>query len=261
MSSDAVTYAADRIDLVNTTINEMVDNYPEAGKSYQETHDSFLVLMSEWSRSAAVISRYIGGVFLDRGMSGQAGANAPYTPVPLGEQQRAMSVLRNSVFAPDAFSLPDDLYRHLAQQRRGFNFSSPEDPKIHDTVLKVQTGVLDHILHPAVMKRLTDTRLYGNDYSVSMFVSELTDAIFAADARADVNTFRQNLQMDYVNRLSAMVRGEGKAKYDTPSQNMAVYTLSQIREMQGRRRGANLETQAHAQNLKLVIDRALDRSG
>ncbi len=244
MSSDAVTYAADRINLVQTTIHNMVNHYPEAGKSYQEIHDSFQIMMREWSRSAAVISRYIGGIYLDRSMSGQQGGGAPYTPVATSDQQAAMAILSNEVFAPDTFSAPDDLYRHLAQQRRGFNFSEPEDPKIHDTVLAVQKDVLDHILHPAVMKRLTDTRLYGNGYDVATFVSELTDAIFAADARGDVNTFRQNLQMDYVNRLSAMVRGEGKAKYDTPSQNMAVYTLNQIRDMQGRRRGANLETRA-----------------
>jgi hypothetical protein len=260
MSSDAVRYAADRIDLVQTTVNEMVNHYPEAGKSYQEIYNSFRVMMAEWGRSAAVVSRYIGGVYLDRGMSGQPGAGAPYTPVPAAKQQQAMTVLSDKVFAPAAFSAPSDLYRHLAQQRRGFNFAEPEDPKIHDSVLAVQKGVLDHLLHPAVMKRLTDTRLYGNGYDVSMLVSDLTDAIFAADARGDVNTFRQNLQMDYVNRLSGMVKGEGKAKYDTPSQNMAVYTLNQIREMQGRRRGGNLETRAHAQSLKLAIDRALDRS-
>jgi hypothetical protein len=108
------------------------------------------------------------------------------------------------------------------------------------------------------MKRLTDSRLYGNGYDVSMFVTDLTEAVFKADARGNVNTFRQNLQMEYVNRLSAMVRGEEKAKYDTPSQNMAVYALNEIRDMQDHRRNVNVETEAHAENLKLVISRALD---
>jgi hypothetical protein len=259
MSSDAVAYAADRIDLLQSTINDMVKHYPEAGDSYQETYDAFLVMMKEWGRSAAVISRYIGGVEIDRGMAGQQGAVAPYTPVALVEQQQAMAILKGKVFSPNAFSAPEDLYRHLAQQRRGFNFySTTEDPKVHDAVLALQKSVLDHILHPVVMKRLTDSRLYGNGYDVSMFITELTEAIFMADVRGNVNTFRQNLQMDYVNRLSAMVRGEQKATYDTPSQNMAVYALNEIRDMQDRRRNVNVETEAHAENLKLVIAKALD---
>jgi hypothetical protein len=122
----------------------------------------------------------------------------------------------------------------------------------------LQKSILDHILNPVVMKRLTDSRLYGNGYDVSMFVTDLTEAIFKADARGNVNTFRQNLQMEYVNRLAAMVRGEQKTKYDTPSQNMAVYALNEIRVMQDRRRNVNVETEAHAVNLKLVIARALD---
>ena len=200
-----------------------------------------------------------GGVEIDRGMAGQKGAGAPYTPVALAEQQQAMAILKSKVFSPTAFSAPEDLYRHLAQQRRGFNFyTSTEDPKVHDAVLALQKSVLDHILNPVVMKRLTDSRLYGNGYDVSMFVTDLTEAVFKADARGNVNTFRQNLQMEYVNRLSAMVQGEEKAKYDTPSQNMAVYALNEIRDMQDHRRNVNVETEAHAENLKLVISRALD---
>ncbi len=259
MSSDAVAYAADRISLLQSTIDNMVNHYPDAGNSYQETYDAFLVMMKEWGRSAAVISRYIGGVEIDRGMAGQPGAVAPYTPVALAEQQQAMAILKGKVFSPNAFDAPEDLYRHLAQQRRGFNFfTATEDPKVHDAVLTLQKSILDHILNPVVMKRLTDSRLYGNGYDVSMFVTDLTEAIFKADARGNVNTFRQNLQMEYVNRLAAMVRGEQKTKYDTPSQNMAVYALNEIRVMQDRRRNVNVETEAHAVNLKLVIARALD---
>ena len=74
--------------------------------------------------------------------------------------------------------------------------------------------------------------LYGNEYDVALFVSELNDAVFAEDAKKNVNTQRQSLQMEYTRRLTAMITGEGKTKYDTPSQNMAVYALNQILQMQ-----------------------------
>jgi len=259
MSSDAVAYASRRIDLVNSTVKKLPENYPDDGNSFQETYISYLVLMSQVRSSAAVVSRYIGGIYLDRGMSGQKGAGAPYTPVPLEEQQAAMSVLKHQVFAPAAFDAPQDLYQHLARQRRGFNFfGTTEDPKIHDLVLNIQKRVLDHLLHPVVMKRISDSRLYGNKYDLATFIDELSDAIFTVDARSNVNTLRQNLQMEYTKRLAAIVKGGGKAKYDTPSQNMAVYALNEILKIQDRRRGGNVETRAHAQNLQRVIARALE---
>ena len=48
-------------------------------------------------------------------------------------------------------------------------------------------------------------------------MGDLTDAIFEQDARSNVSSQRQNLQMEYVGRLAKMVDGG----YDTPSQSMA----------------------------------------
>ena len=110
-------------------------------------------------------------------------------------------------------------------------------------------------MHPVVMKRITDSSLYGNDYSLASMVTDLTAAIFDADARGNVNSMRQNLQMSYVQRLAKIVK-EG---YDTPSQSMAVFSLNAIDDMlDDRRRNADISTQAHIQNLQLAIDRALD---
>jgi hypothetical protein len=257
MSSDPVTYASNAMSLMKNTLDGMADKYPDEGKSYQETWEGVGVMLNLWGRSASVVSRYIGGVYVDRAVVGQPGASQPFTPVETAKQRQAMDVLARQVFAPEAFDLPADLVAHMARQRRGFDhFASTEDPKIHDAVLAIQKSVLDHLLHPVVMKRVTDTALYGNGYSLASLMGDLTDAVFEDDARGNVNSQRQNLQMEYVQRLAKMM----KNGYDTPSQSMAVYTLNAIDALLGRRRGANVSTQAHTQNLKLTIERALDTS-
>jgi hypothetical protein len=262
MSSDAIGYAEDRIALLRTTLDGMEVKYREPGASFQELYDAFQVVMSEWGRSAAVISRYIGGVYVDRAMVGQEEQTRPFTPVDLSTQQSAMLALGKDVFAPDAFDIPPELYAHLQQQRRFYDFyDTTEDPKIHDAVLTIQRGVLDHLLHPVVLKRITDSRLYGNNYPLATFMDDLTAAIFDADLAGNVNTFRQNLQMDYVQRLAAMVKEDTRAGFDTPSQSMAMYQLTNIRKNLGKRRGMDDETRAHTQNLMLVIDRALETLG
>ena len=41
-------------------------------------------------------------------------------------------------------------------------------------------------------------------------MGDLTDAVFAANIRTNVNTFRQNLQIEYVARLASMLREKTK---------------------------------------------------
>jgi hypothetical protein len=257
MSSDPITYASNSMTLMQDTLDGMAKTRPDEGKSYEEIFEGTGIMLNLWGRSAAVVSRYIGGVYVDRAVVGQQGATAPFQPVETATQKRAMEVLAKQVFAPGAFEMPAELLRHSARQRRGFDhFETTEDPKVHDAVLKIQKEVLDHLLHPVVMKRITDSALYGNGYSLADMVSDLTDAIFAADARDDVNSMRQNLQMEYVERLVKIAK-EG---YDTPSEAMAVYSLNSIRELLDRRKGGDTATKAHTMNLQLTIERALDTS-
>ena len=114
-----------------------------------------------------------------------------------------------------------------------------------------------HITHPVVLKRMTDSRLYGNEYSVAEFMGDLTDAVFAADIRTNVNTFRQNLQIEYVARLASMLR-ENNNPYDHVAKSAALYNLQNIkRMMEGRARG-NAETRAHTQHVLHLVNAALE---
>ena len=258
MSSDAIGYAVERFALVDSVLADMRNRYGTEGESFQELHDAYLGLAAEFQRSANTISRYIGGVTVNRAMVGQPGAMTPFVPVSLDEQERAMNALSGHVFAPDAFRGAADLYNHLRQQRRGYDFYEiTEDPKLHDVMIAVQRGVLDHVMHPVVQKRITDSRLYGNDYDLAAVMNDLTNAIFGADLRSNVNTFRQNLQLDYVGRLLAMVSGETKAGYDNVAQSTALFNLHRVEGMLDGNRGPNEETRAHRDNVLYTIRRGL----
>ena len=169
-----------------------------------------------------------------------------------------MASLSKNVFAPSAFATPSNLYAFLQMQRRGYDFfGQPEDPKIHERVLTTQRGVLNHLLHPRVMTRITDSRLYGNEYPLSEMMSDLTSAIFDADASGNVNTFRQNIQMEYVNRLAAIVNPAARSAYDYPSQSAALASLRSIQSKLAGKTGANAETMAHTRNVLFTIQKAL----
>lgn len=261
MSSDVIGYSTQRFERVNETMRELRQRYATPGSTYHDLRNAYLILTGEYANAAAAVSRHVGGVYVDRSVVGQAGAQQPFTPVPAREQRRAMAALGQHLFAPDAFAAPAELLPYLAMQRRGFNhFGQAEDPKVHERALNIQRSVLNHLLHPRVLTRMVDTRLYGNDYSVAQMMNELTDAIFAADARGNVNTFRQNAQLEYVGRLASIVAAGGTPQYDNFARSAALQNLRRVERMLAGKGGTNAETTAHTAHVLFQIRRALDTS-
>ena len=259
MTGDPIGFARQQMDVVEAAVPRFADRLMEDGHSYQGLLNGFYVAANRYRGAARVASRFIGGVYVDRAMVNQPGANAPLTPVSLEDQRRALELLRERVFAPDAFSALTLSAERLLAQRRGFDhFAYTEDPKLHNVALDTQKDILDHLLHPAVLQRLTDTRLYGNEYSVGELLVELTDAVFADDLDGSVNTFRQNLQLEYVQRLVNIVQPSPENRYDNVAKSMALDRLRWIDAALARRRGSDAETTAHRAHVRYRIELGLD---
>ncbi|ULC58130.1 zinc-dependent metalloprotease [Flaviramulus sp. BrNp1-15] len=255
-SNNQIKWAIDRIELSNDLLKTAKNKFTKSGESYQELRRIYYLLSRQKGSAANTISRFIGGVYVDRAMAGQKGATQPYTPVSLTDQKRAMNALSKYVFAPNAFDAPNDLYNFLAMQRRGFGFfRAPEDPKIHDQVIGYQKNVLRHILHPNTLQRIVDSELYGNEYKLSSFMMDLNNAIFRADIYSSINSFRQNLQLEYTNMLIDMLTGKQSKEFNNSAKSMALYNLKAIRTMASP--SGNVVSRAHKQHLRTLIDNAL----
>jgi hypothetical protein len=250
-SSDVITYSVDRIKLVNRLLIDLPNRYIKPGKSNQEFKQAYGIAMTEMMNATQSISRYIGGVYVDRNMEGKQA----YTPVPLAEQKRAMQALSQNLFSPNSMKAAEGLYKNLQSQRRGFNFfSGGEDPRIHDRVLFTQMMVIYHLLAPSTLKRMTDSRLYGNQYTVNDMMTDLTNACFREDLAGNVNTFRQNLQIEYVSELCDIVKPKSPfSLYDNVSRSAAIGQLKSIRTMMATP-DVSPEVKAHRDHLLLLID-------
>jgi hypothetical protein len=257
MSSDPVEYSVERIELSDLLLDGLVDKYgTREGRSYQELRNAFVSIMGHRGTQTVIIARQIGGVYRDRSFIGQEGGSQPYTPVPSEKQRQAMSYLSEYLFAPDAYDQSHEVYKYLQAQRRGFNFfGDTEDPKVHDLVLGMQVSVMTHILHPSTIKRITDSRLYGNTYAAADVVLDLTSAIFDADASGNVNTFRQNAQVEYVKILRVVLESD---QHDNLAKSAALHNLQYIRGLMEDKGNVNNETMAHAAHITYLIDEAIE---
>jgi hypothetical protein len=257
LSNDQIGYSIDRIQLSNNMMKDIKTRFGNSGESYMQLRQAYYILSGQSATAAGVISRFIGGVYVDRTKPGQNGETMPYTPVSLEDQKRAMNALKKYVFAPDAFKAPADLYNYLAQQRRGYNFfGGPEDPKIHEQVLSYQTRVLAHITHPNTLKRISNSELYGNEYKLSTYMTDLNNAIFKGDIKGSVNSFRQNLQATYTKGLISIISGKSSGRYPIAAKSMAIYNLKNIQNWVSNTTG-NIATKAHKNHLKTLITNAM----
>jgi len=259
LSNDPIRFSIDRFKLNKSVMKELKDKFLNNGSTYEDLRRGYYTLSSSSSTAGTVISRFIGGVYVDRSVVGQEGATKPYTPVSYKDQKRAFNALRDYIFAPNSFKVSNDMYNLLARERRGFDFfSGPEDPKIHDQVLGYQTRVLSHLLHPNTLQRIVDSELYGNTYKLTEYMSDLNDAMFKADKSGDINTFRQNLQATYVTRLIEIVSGKNSSRYKIPVQSMAIYNLEKIMKYVKNNKSGNISSNAHRNHLKKLISNALE---
>jgi hypothetical protein len=260
MSSDAISYAADRIKFASEMISKLKEKYVAShqNESYQELRSQYSVLAGEQARSGGVIARYIGGVYVDRAFVGQQGATKPFTPVAYQDQKRAMKALEDLIFSPKALQAPQELYTYLQTQRRSYDFfGTHEDPKNLDRVLNAQTNVLLHLLHPATTKRILDSEIYGNQYKINEMMEDLTNAIFKDDLATNTNLFRQNIQIEYMARLLSISGLDGRASvYAYPVQSAALAQLNKIKTMLNTNRGAEASTKAHRDHILFKINKA-----
>ena len=258
LTSDPVAHAVDRIGRVRATLPKLAEQFPVEGESYHELRTAFSTLMRLHDRAAETMSRYVGGVYVDRSLHGQEGGwKRPFIPVPAARQREAMARLAEHVFGPDAFAFPPELIARLQLERRGFEFfelDANEDPKVHERVLSLQADVLDHLLHPHTLARIVDTRLYGNDYPLSEVMTDLDAAIMEGDPGGRVGSFREALQLDYVKRLVAISGLTGDSDHPPAARSQAVLLLE--KRLEDGRLPATPER--HARHLRRLIGNALE---
>ena len=257
LSSDPVAYASERCELVNDLLPEIIAEYGgDNQNSFHEVRRAYLTLTGEYITQLGVMTRQIGGVRYNRAHPSQQ-TEAPLQPVSEADQLAAMKALKKYAFAPNAFEAAESVYGYLQSQRRGFGFfAQPEDPKIHSRIASAQRNALNHLLHPRVLQRITDATEYGNTYRLDEYMDDLTEAIFNADLRSSVNTVRQQLQIEYVKRLIAVLDPE--KKYDTVAQTMALATLKQIQRDQRNASSPDGLTRAHRGHIQFLIEKALE---
>jgi len=122
--------------------------------------------------------------------------------------------------------------------------------------LALQANLLAHRLTSRTITRINNSTLYGNTYTSADMMNNLTNAVFAADLKTNVNLYRLNLQTEYVKGLAAIVSAP-VSPYDNASKAAMLNTLKKIKGLLATAVSTDEQTRAHRTNLNFIIDKAL----
>jgi len=257
LSSEPIIYAEQRIELVNDTIFNLPSTLSGKASSWEEYRNAYKILLRETGRSLDTVSRYIGGVYVNRSTPLQDNNQLPYQPVPLLKQKQAMKVLADHAFSVNAFPINSELLNLLQIERRGFDlYGEHEDPQVHKAILNIQSKIFDQLLSPWVTYRITDSSLYGNDYEIYEFFNDLTLSIFQEDLNLEVSYTRKNLQTTYVRRLISILAAD---YYDEITTAAAYDSLRKIEKMM-KKNSRYPGTKVHRSLILWIIDSGLNRA-
>lgn len=248
LSSNQLDHSVDKINMVIDILKNLKSKYTTDNDTYEELYRSYINLVYSYYQALNIVTRQIGGVYIDLSHTDQNSEKKPFESVDKETQKKAMDILAKYAFS-NKILLQDDLFPYLMKQRRGFNVST--DPTIHQRILRYQNYLLNHLLNSRVLLRISNSSLYGNEYKLPYYMIDLRNSIFASDIDKNVSTIRQNIQVSYVNRLLSIVNS--KSSYDNLAKTSAFYNLNWLKDNLDNKIG-NLQTRQHKDYILYLID-------
>lgn len=271
LGSDPLAYYAHRVRLSEEIQSNLEQSLQRPGQGYQVLRRSFLSAVNMSASALLLSAKYIGGVNHYRDHVGDPGGRLPFRPVPAARQRRALNLIRDHLFAPDAFKASPSLLNKLNNERftdfRNFaSMATRFDVPVHDIILDRQKAVLDRLYNPVVLKRILDSELSApaDPFRLGDLFTGVQDSVWAElrgpGASVSINSFRRSLQREHLRRMIAMVLRDAAAPED--ARTLARFTLSSLKtRVQGAlaRPGVKmtLETRAHLAESISRIDEAL----
>ncbi len=216
LSNDPLAFASRRYGLYHELWDEMTVKLPLRGESYNQTRRAFDLVMGGFTTISQIPIRFVGGEYFSRSHAGDRGAKLPLRPVERREQERALDVLDQNLFADNAFHFSPELLNKLAGDRKSNHFTeihaylTPIDYPMREKVSSIQAAILDELFRPVLLNRLLDNerRVSGGkgtftlpdlfDWTTTHFWKEL-------DQETNISDLRRTLQREYLNRLIELV--------------------------------------------------------
>lgn len=229
MSNDPLGYAEGQMAIAKTIWDRLDWFSINPGEGYGQLRQQVNLVFFHYDMQATIISNYIGGQRFIRTDPWSSGGRAPFEPIGATEQRRALAVLNQRVFAPDAITLSPELVNRLAPDRWmdwGQNpFVDRIDYPIYDRLLFTQAFTVSNLLEGYRLLRLRDSEFKQSSadaFTLAELFDTLGQSIWAevltpAPEATAISSLRRGLQRHHLNTLTSLVlrnHGSGEGVTD-----------------------------------------------
>jgi len=229
IGSDPLAFVGRKIKQTKHLWANAIDNFEKDGNRYQKIYTAFQYGWRGYRELALIAPKFVGGLVHSNAHVGDPGAGLPFQVVPAEDQRRAVAMLRDELFAPDAFNLPASLLNRLQPERfydfTGQVFNSQVDYPLHQAVLNTQQVALSRLYSPDVLGRLLNNveRFGPNDPTYTMYdmFTDVRRAIWSEIVQPEnVNSFRRQLQLAHLQTIITIFLGPS-SRYPADARSLA----------------------------------------
>lgn len=165
------------------------------GLDYTDLGELYGELVQSYQRYTGHVVTLVGGVYGRTKASDQAGP--VFEPVPAARQRAAMKFFADEVFTTPVWLVEESVLRRI------------ENAGAVDRIRQIQAGVVNSLLQPARMQRLSEGETYRprEAYRLSAMLDDLRNGIWAADLAGSgaIDPWRRNLQRAHLARLGVLM--------------------------------------------------------
>ena len=229
LTNDPLSWCNVQMGMYKNLLGSLNKYWPAQSDAYQQERDVFAMIVGRYTRCAATAAHYLGGQYLSWAHAGDPGAQPPIVPVDLQTEKRAMQILDNALFNPNALPVSvATLQRLRYSEWAGYSYTSWEGygnlpqwaynpPQRHDypfveQLNGAQMGVIDYLFEPLVLQRIDDnpTESARPTMSIADLFDWLHTGVFRDLHDRTIPLISRNLQAAYVQRLQTLANSPEK---------------------------------------------------
>lgn len=218
LSNDTLGWVDGQLSLSHSLLISLDRRFPRSGQPYQSARDSFGDVLGLYNYDATMASHFIGGEYLSRSHSGDPGAGAPLSAVPIAQERRAWAQLDRYVFSDAAWhfsartlnSLTYAEWSPFSNAQWAYDPGPRHDVPVIEIAGGLQNRILAQMFQPAMLQRLEalpSKAAPGQTMSTADLFDWTQRSVYGELSKSGVGPLtpiRRNLQSSYAGMLIHM---------------------------------------------------------
>jgi hypothetical protein len=266
LGSDPLAYLQKRLLISQELWQRLQSKRLKPDESYAVLRRTFDAGFRQFTRSAALIAKYVGGVYYVRDFAGTS--RLPLTPVPPAKQREALNIVATGIFSADSFRFKPEFLRSMGIDYLDIGLSNANrftpDFSLRARVLSVQVGMMNTMLSDAVIARIQDseTKVSSADQVLTLpeLFATLRGSIWSELATGgSIPAPRRDLQREHLRRVAGVLLRPSSASADAAAlfREEAKTLSKEIKAAATRRGNRDAQTRAHLIESASILDEAL----